>query len=145
MQSSQPESKAFIWEDILSYLEVKACNGLLRKHFVKLQAKSLEQELTLFYPCHKNKNKNKKNKKNKNPSPKGGVHSSRIKCKGVQLTQKNWHKLANFLKNVEEHPPREQKCWMFSYIFQDISVQWWMLPYIFQEMGQLLPVILCYI
>ena len=28
---------------------------------VKLQAKSLDQELTLFYPCHKNK-KNKKKK-----------------------------------------------------------------------------------
>ena len=36
---------------------------------------------------------------------KGGVHSSRIKCKGVQLTQKNWQELANFLKIVEEHPP----------------------------------------
>ena len=37
---------------------------------VKHQAKSLDFELTLFYPCHK-KNKNKKNnKKNKNPSPK---------------------------------------------------------------------------
>ena len=34
---------------------------------VKLQAKSLDQELTLFYPGHK-KNKNKNNKKkNKNP------------------------------------------------------------------------------
>ena len=29
---------------------------------VKLQAKSLDKELTLFYPCHKkNKNNNKKN------------------------------------------------------------------------------------
>jgi len=32
---------------------------------VKLQAKSLDKELTLFYPCH-----NKDNNKNKNPSPK---------------------------------------------------------------------------
>ena len=32
--------------------------------FVKLQAKSLDQEMTLFYPCQKNK------KNNKNPSPK---------------------------------------------------------------------------
>ena len=35
---------------------------------VNLQAKSLDQELTLFYPCHKKNNKNKK--KNKNPLPK---------------------------------------------------------------------------
>ena len=28
--------------------------------FVKLQAKSLDQELTLFSPCHKNKNKKNK-------------------------------------------------------------------------------------
>ena len=47
----------------------------------------------------------------------GGVHSSRIKCKGVQVTQKNWQEIANFLKNVEEHPHREQKYWMLSYIF----------------------------
>ena len=31
------------------------------KIFVKLQAKSLDQELTLFYPCHKKKKKKKKN------------------------------------------------------------------------------------
>ena len=76
---------------------------------------------------------------------KGGIHSSRIKCMGVQLTQKNWQELANSLKDVEEHPPREQKYWMLSYIFQYISVQWWMLLYIFQEMGELLPVNLCYL
>ena len=34
---------------------------------VKLQAKSLDLELTLFYPCH---NKNKKKNKKKNPPPK---------------------------------------------------------------------------
>ena len=40
-------------------------------NIVKLQAKSLDQELTLFYPCHKNNKKKKNNKKNKkNPSPK---------------------------------------------------------------------------
>ena len=33
--------------------------------FVKLQAKSLDLELTLFYPCHKKKKNN-----NKNPPPK---------------------------------------------------------------------------
>ena len=49
---------------------------------------------------------------------KGGVHSSRIKCKGVQITQINWQELANFLKNVEEHPSREPKYWMLTYIFQ---------------------------
>ena len=32
--------------------------------FVKLQAKSLDLELTLFYHCHKNNKKNKKKKKN---------------------------------------------------------------------------------
>ena len=37
---------------------------------------------------------------------KGGVHSSRIKCKNVQLTQKTGT-IANFLKNVEEHPPNK--------------------------------------
>ena len=41
---------------------------------VKLQAKSLDEELTLFYPCHKKNNKNKNN-----PSPKysrrGGARS----------------------------------------------------------------------
>ena len=44
------------------------CFMVLRWVFVKLQAKSLDYELTLFYPCHKNKKNNKSNKKN--PSPK---------------------------------------------------------------------------
>ena len=35
---------------------------------------------------------------------KGGIHSSRITCKGVQLTKKNWQELAHFLKNVGEDP-----------------------------------------
>ena len=76
---------------------------------------------------------------------KGGVHSSRIKCKGVQITQINWQELANFLKNVEEHPSREPKYWMLTAIFQYVSVQKWMLLYIFQEMGELLSVNLCYL
>ena len=54
---------------------------------------------------------------------KGGVHSSLIKCKGVQITQINWQELANLLKNVEEHPSREPKHWMLTYIFQYVSVQ----------------------
>ena len=35
--------------------------------FVKLQAKSIDQELTLFYPCHKKKRKNNKNNKHRPP------------------------------------------------------------------------------
>ena len=43
---------------------------------VKLQARFLDQELTLFYPCHNNK----KNK-NKNPSPKSIRRGSVIRLK----------------------------------------------------------------
>ena len=48
---------------------------------VKLQAKSLDQELTLFYPCHKKKKNKKKNKKNKNPPPKSIRRGSARKLK----------------------------------------------------------------
>ena len=45
----------------------------LVNHIVKLQAKSLDCELTLFYPCHnKKKNKKKKNNPHQNLSE-GGV------------------------------------------------------------------------
>ena len=43
---------------------------LLVKRILKLQSKSLDKKLTLFYPCHKKKkkkNNNKKKKKKKNP------------------------------------------------------------------------------
>ena len=57
-------------------------------NIVKLQAKSLDQELTLFYPCHKNNNKN--NKKNKNPSPKS---IRRVCARRLKFDTKTNHKL----------------------------------------------------
>ena len=40
----------------------------------------------------------------------GGVHSSRIKCKGVQFTQINWQDLKNLLKtrliSIESQPKK---------------------------------------
>ena len=71
---------------------------------------------------------------------KGGDHSSRIKCKGVQLTKKNWQELAHFLKNVGEDPSlyrnklknvREHPILLFS---------GWMLLNIFKGICELLPV-----
>ena len=44
-------------------VEARESNLSLFETFVKLQAKSLDYELTLFYPCRKKKNKNK-NKNN---------------------------------------------------------------------------------
>ena len=54
--------------------------GQLTIIFVKLQAKSLDYELTLLYPCHKKKHKKKKNP-NQNLSE-GGV------LKGLDLTHR---------------------------------------------------------
>ena len=52
--------------------KIRGCRTAFLKHlmfFVKLQAQSLEEELTLFYAFHKKKKKKNKNK-NKNPSSK---------------------------------------------------------------------------
>ena len=51
-----------------------------------------------------------------------GFIVSLLNVKVVQLTQKNCKELANFFKDVEEHPSRETKYWMLSYIFQYFSV-----------------------
>ena len=45
---------------------IKVYLTLLEASVTKLKAKSLDWELTLFYPCHKKKKKKIKNK-NKNP------------------------------------------------------------------------------
>ena len=52
-----------------------------------------------------------------------GVIVPVLNAKGVQLIKINWQELPNFLKNVEEHPPKDSRYWMLSYIFQYVSVQ----------------------
>ena len=55
-------------------IKINACTrrhfNLMRYFSAHKPFLSLDQELTLFYPCHNNKNKNNKNnKKKKNPPP----------------------------------------------------------------------------
>ena len=60
----------FPWNNVRSQNFRDGYSPVAHFIFVKLQAKSLDQELTLFYPCHKkNKKKNKKNKKKKKKNP----------------------------------------------------------------------------
>ena len=67
----------------------------------------------MVYSCHIKKKKNKiypnqLHQKDAYKCSQWGVHCSRIKCKGVQLIQINWQKLANFPKMLRSIHPESQ-------------------------------------